>query len=621
MKKAYASYNFRGETLKMIEQADKIIEEYIAKGHNLTLRQLFYQHVARGLIPNTERSYKRLGSIINDARLAGMIDWNAVEDRTRDIVTNSHWGSPADILDVCAKQYAIDKWQNQPKYVEVWVEKDALIGVIEGVARELDVTCFSCRGYSSQSAMWRAALRMVRAEQRDKETIIFYLGDHDPSGINMTSDIRSRIMMFGARTEVNRIALTMDQIREVNPPPNPAKQALTLGTRLPTPGGWTTMGKVRVGDWLFGVDGKPYPVIAKSKVFPKRPCFRFTFACGGSIVCSEDHLWEVTARKRRSGVMPAAHIAETWAEGLDRRPVYKIRVADPLDLPDVDLPIPPYVLGAWLGDGSSSGEGYACGGHDDELLAHIEEEGFRTRRRSNSPTSCTIYGLRGKLYRLGVANNKHIPLIYLRAGYVQHLALLQGLMDTDGTVGQNRSMTPCAFGSSRRVLANQVLELLSTLGIRGNMSESRAVLNGRDYGPTWKVEFYPGDLDVFRLSRKRKILVGTHAAERQHWRTIIDVRRVAPRETQCISIASPDRLYLVGEHFIPTHNTDSRIKEYEAKYGNECWELDALEPSYIEDLVRDKVYEVRNADLWEEMTRREAREREALKGLIKRLEE
>jgi len=137
---------------------------------------------------------------------------------------NSHWDSPAQILDTCANQYAIDKWQNQKHYIEVWVEKEALMGVVEKVSKELDLTCFSCRGYSSQSAMWRAGMRMILQEREDKETVVLYLGDHDPSGINMTSDIRSRLMMFGARTQVDRIALTMDQIRELSPPPNPAKQ-------------------------------------------------------------------------------------------------------------------------------------------------------------------------------------------------------------------------------------------------------------------------------------------------------------------------------------------------------------------------------------------------------------
>jgi hypothetical protein len=117
--------------------------------------------VARDILSNNERNYKRLGSIVNDARLAGMIDWNAIEDRTREIVMNSHWDSPAQILDTCARQYAIDKWQNQKHYVEVWVEKEALMGVVEKVSKELDLTCFSCRGYSSQSAMWRAGMRMI----------------------------------------------------------------------------------------------------------------------------------------------------------------------------------------------------------------------------------------------------------------------------------------------------------------------------------------------------------------------------------------------------------------------------------------------------------------------------
>jgi len=220
---AYKTMTFRPDTLKIINQADEIINDYSSQGYDLTLRQLYYQFVARGVIPNSERSYKRLGSIINDARLAGLIDWLAIEDRTRDVKGNNHWETPVNIIEASAIQYQIDKWKGQPCRIEVWVEKDALVGVISRISREMDVPYLSCRGYVSQSEMWRASCRLRDYEQSGQDTIILHLGDHDPSGIDMTRDITDRLALFGSRVDVRRIALTMEQVEEINPPPNPAK--------------------------------------------------------------------------------------------------------------------------------------------------------------------------------------------------------------------------------------------------------------------------------------------------------------------------------------------------------------------------------------------------------------
>lgn len=223
MKIAYIEKRFNAKTLRTIENANLIIEEYEAQGYELTLRQLYYQFVARDLIPNNMREYKNLGSILNDARLAGHVSWTAIVDRTRNLQGNSHWESPADIVEACAKQYQVDKWQDQPHRVEVWIEKDALVGVIERAARELDVSFFSCRGYTSQSELWEAGRRLGRYKQAGQEPVIVHLGDHDPSGKDMTRDIEDRLRLFMGGCEVNRIALNMDQIRKYAPPPNPAK--------------------------------------------------------------------------------------------------------------------------------------------------------------------------------------------------------------------------------------------------------------------------------------------------------------------------------------------------------------------------------------------------------------
>jgi len=204
-----------------------LINEYMAQGYTLTLRQAYYQLVARDILPNTQRSYKQLGDTISDGRLAGLIDWESIEDRTRNMQCNAHWDSPGEIVLSCAQQFKMDLWEDQDYYCEVWVEKDALIGVLEGVCTELDVPYFACRGYTSQSEMWRAAQRLSAHEDAGRQTIIFHLGDHDPSGIDMTRDIQSRLNMFLSDTEVQRIALNMDQVEKYNPPPNPAKTSDT----------------------------------------------------------------------------------------------------------------------------------------------------------------------------------------------------------------------------------------------------------------------------------------------------------------------------------------------------------------------------------------------------------
>jgi len=219
----YVSRNFSAASLALIEQANTIIAEYAAQGYDLTLRQLYYQFVSRDYLPNRQQSYKRLGSIINDARLAGLVDWERIEDRTRGLEAITTWGSPTEIINACASQFKTDKWARQPYYPEVWIEKEALAGVFERVCRELRVPHLSCRGYTSQSEMWRAGRRLRLAKSGGRTPIIFHFGDHDPSGIDMSEDIKRRLEMFMGGTEFERLALNMDQVDQYNPPPNPAK--------------------------------------------------------------------------------------------------------------------------------------------------------------------------------------------------------------------------------------------------------------------------------------------------------------------------------------------------------------------------------------------------------------
>jgi hypothetical protein len=221
---SYVERRFKDSSLAVVYKANEILEEYAAQGYDLTLRQLYYQFVSRGLVQNNMREYKNLGNIVNDGRLAGLIDWDHIVDRTRNIRGNNHWGDPSQIIDACAAQFQIDKWETQSHRVEVWIEKDALIGVIENVCKKLDISYFSCRGYVSQSEIHEAAKdRLIPFQESGQTCIILHLGDHDPSGIDMSRDIQDRLEIFGCHARVKRIALNMNQVRQYNPPPNPAK--------------------------------------------------------------------------------------------------------------------------------------------------------------------------------------------------------------------------------------------------------------------------------------------------------------------------------------------------------------------------------------------------------------
>ncbi len=224
MKQEYIVKRFSEKSKRLIAIANAIIAEYSQQGFDLTLRQLYYQMVARDIIENTQRSYKRIGSVINDARLAGLIDWDAIVDRTRYIRRNSHWDDPADILKSASYSYLENRWVDQKYRPEVWIEKDALVGVISNVCERYDVSFFSCRGYVSQSSMREAGERFRRVIEHGQEPVVIHLADHDPSGMQMSEDNSARLSMFSTfDVEVERIALNMDQIIQYSPPPNPAK--------------------------------------------------------------------------------------------------------------------------------------------------------------------------------------------------------------------------------------------------------------------------------------------------------------------------------------------------------------------------------------------------------------
>lgn len=219
---------FRPDSLRIIELADEICRDFARQGYDLTLRQLYYQFISRDAFPNTEQSYNRLGKLISDARLQGMIDWNHLEDRGRNAHQTGWHSHEVPTFESLVRDarygYSLDVWEGQPRRVEVWVEKQALEQVVQRATAHTRTASFACKGYVSQSEMWRAGRRMKEIIEGGQDPLILHLGDHDPSGIDMTRDIRERLSLFAEEdVEVRRIALNMDQILELNPPPNPAK--------------------------------------------------------------------------------------------------------------------------------------------------------------------------------------------------------------------------------------------------------------------------------------------------------------------------------------------------------------------------------------------------------------
>jgi len=256
----YQDISFGTDKLAAVRYLDDIVNDPDYAGLKLTLRQIYYVMVSNDLFPDTRKyvkipgtdkwrhvppgdpkgiknatpNYKWLGDVVNEARLAGLLDWDIVEDRTRELKTIGHWDDPSDIMESAAKSFRTDKWAAQDCRVEVWIEKDALLGVFQSICetQDIDVPYLSCRGYTSQSEMWGAAMRFVRYLDEGKSVHVYHFGDHDPSGIDMTRDIQDRIRMFvyhhvgedeADRVAITRVALNMDQVEKYKPENNPAK--------------------------------------------------------------------------------------------------------------------------------------------------------------------------------------------------------------------------------------------------------------------------------------------------------------------------------------------------------------------------------------------------------------
>lgn len=384
---------------------------------------------------------------------------------------------------------------------------------------------------------------------------------------------------------------------------------LRVDEPIATPSGWTTMGQLQPGDVVFGADGKPARVTYCSPVEPRPTAWEFTFDDGTTIESDAEHLWvtltdaERTAVNRRTeafrakrraarpmrrgglksdafssaladrnariakqardaggllappargSIRSTQQIVDSLWVGSSRRANHCIINAAPIEMPPASLPVDPYVLGAWLGDGTTKAGQIT--GLDEEVFASVAAAGYRITRYTGSATR-GIPGLWKDLRAAGVAGNKHVPTAYLRGSVGQRLALLQGLCDTDGHATSKGSVE---FTTTRRELRDGMVELLATLGIKPSVREGRATLRGRDISAKWRIQFWT-DQPCFRIARKavrqkRGGFRGSHDR-----RYIVAARRVPPTPMRCIAVDSASHTYLAGRSMVPTHNTDAII--------------------------------------------------------------
>jgi deoxycytidine triphosphate deaminase len=348
-------------------------------------------------------------------------------------------------------------------------------------------------------------------------------------------------------------------------------KALALDTLVPTPAGWRTMGDLEPGDLVFDELGQPTRVIDATPPLTDRPCREVIFSDGQRVVADAAHQWAtVDKRGRRYG---RAHLGVRTTDEIarsirvDGELNHHVPLAGPAQYPPrIDLPIEPYTLGAWLGDGTTTAAAITC--YDEGILERISGEGYPVRRLRYAPALYSV-GATGRsrdgrtgryvwngslssgLRDLGLMDGKFIPRPYLEAGVAQRQALLEGLMDTDGFVDDVAGR--CEFTSIREALADGVMELAASLGFRPVRSVGRALHRGVDHGPRYRVRFTP-DQPVFGLARKLA-RQRPPDARFHRFRAIDAVREVPSVPVRCIQVASPGGLFLVSRSFIPTHNS------------------------------------------------------------------
>ena len=349
-------------------------------------------------------------------------------------------------------------------------------------------------------------------------------------------------------------------------------KALAVDTPIPTPRGWRPMGDLRVGEEVFDETGRPTLVVAATGIMFNRTCAEVVFSDGQSIVADLAHRWLTQSKSERKHGRPGTvrttrEIADSLVAGNEWN--HHIPLAGAVHYPEQPLPIDPYVLGIWLGDGTSSKAEVTVGLGDEQILEEISQAGYAVWH-ATSERAFRIGGLShrhigrvrdavtgqfapdgslsSEFEAMGLLRNKHVPEMYLRASISQRLALLQGFMDSDGYIDVYGR---CEFCNTNERLADAVVELAASLGLRPVKRKKRVTLNGIEQTPAFQVKFTPR-LQVFRLQRKAARL---KAGPAHHFRSVVAVRECEPRPVRCIQVGNPAGLFLAGLTFVPTHNS------------------------------------------------------------------
>jgi hypothetical protein len=350
-------------------------------------------------------------------------------------------------------------------------------------------------------------------------------------------------------------------------------KGLALDTPIPTPNGWTTMGEMKIGDVVFDQNGLPCNVVAVSPIHHKK-CYRLEFDDGANIIADCDHLWLTHGGNKGTSVkvLNTEEIKKTLLSS-NKQSQHRIPIARPLFLDAKKLIIHPYLLGAWLGDGTASNG--AITKPNKLLWDQLESIGYKISK-DNPKGTRTVYEIRGKLEKLGVLNNKHIPQDYMRASIQQRTALLQGILDTDGTWNKKRKQ--CAYETVDLNMAKQVAELARSLGQRVNLFSGKHKGFGKEI-TRHRVTFTPTcELVPFKIREWE--MRNTALSSRRVIQAVVPVESVP---TKCIQVDSPSSLYLCGEHMVTTHNTSKAI------YDNYLFQLSAYEQLWNENFPHMKI--------------------------------
>ena len=333
-------------------------------------------------------------------------------------------------------------------------------------------------------------------------------------------------------------------------------EALWTETPIATPDGWTTMGALKVGDRIYAGDGAVTTVIAATPIWENRPCYRLKADGAADVIADARHLWLTRSRaerRSRCNVRESVRSTEAMADQVTRRRddlyEFEIPLQGVLEGGEIDLPIPPYTLGAWLGDGDTRGHGtFTCHPNDAAIIERIREDGFNVLERVGS-YAWGIRGLRVKLRTAGLLDGKRIPATYLRAAAGHRLELLRGLMDTDGYVSLRGQ---CSFDNTNLPLVEQVRELLLTLGYKPGAIQRKDNRNG--HKTLYRLTFScpQGAPPPFHLPRKVK---RCRSAKRASGRLIREIIRVSSVPVRCIQVDHPSATFLAGEDMVVTHNS------------------------------------------------------------------